>query len=80
MDIKNSYGYEHYLIYLNEKLSTDIINDNQYKLLKMSYHNYAKFINRLEREIDFKINMENKHKEYLRLERIKKILDGDNIN
>lgn len=80
MNMKKSFGYQYYIMYLSEKLSNNIINQNQFELLKMSYNNYAKFLYRLEREIDFKINIQNKYKEYLRINNIDKLLnDEDNI-
>lgn len=80
MNMKSSFGYDYYIIYLKEKVNNNIITDNQFEMLKSSYHNYGKFINRLNSDIDFKNKMKNKYKEYIRLSNIDKLLnDEDNI-
>jgi hypothetical protein len=80
MNMKKDIGYNYYITYLNYRLISGKIDQNEFSLLKISYYNYSQFMNRFNSDIDFKKDIENKHITKLRDEKINKIIDEDNIN
>ena len=77
--MQNEAGYNYYITYLNYRLLSGKIDQNQFSLLKISYYNYSQFKSRFNSDIDFKKDIENKHISKLREEKINKIIDENII-